>query len=379
MKDVRRGLKEFGNWLKEARLKSVGGQKEALKAIKRTEEDKGSQALLTQYETGRIDDPDPEVLRRLADAYKVDFVQMINRLVQAKYDVTLSLSDDNDRDDFFGFSNSQTFGRRLDTSRDAKTDIASYCATTDFWRSDDVTFVESGTLSAMMLSHMYQKTDPRNWPRELVTNMLVLPSINLRAREQDKRVGAEFEGDRKIDYRMIGGKVVDDMAAVMPDELYDDTKGNPLPPGPFTDWLSKTPITHIVMMATRFTREEGPCSQSTAVRRMKKLLLRHVARSTKGKVRLSVLFESEKLGDSSHSKRKGVSADEVPLHPDLGQNERYWHRILKSKVVTIISSLPSGKNDEHSHYVCGQVNELRGAGLNCVLLKDGKPIASDNE
>lgn len=75
----------FGAFLKEARIKAgFKTQKEAadkLTALGR----KTSQGLLAQYEAGKIKDPDPSILRLLAQTYGRDYMEVVFHLVREKY------------------------------------------------------------------------------------------------------------------------------------------------------------------------------------------------------------------------------------------------------------------------------------------------------
>ena len=78
-------LTRFGNYLRMVRsLKNIGTQVQVAKMLQK----KGlnsSQSLLAQYETGRIADPDPDLLRALAEIYGIDWVEMVLQLVEEKY------------------------------------------------------------------------------------------------------------------------------------------------------------------------------------------------------------------------------------------------------------------------------------------------------
>jgi transcriptional regulator with XRE-family HTH domain len=75
----------FGTYLREARLKAgIKTQKEAasrLTALGR----KTSQGLLAQYEAGKIKNPDPSVLRFLAEIYGQDYMEVVFHLIRDKY------------------------------------------------------------------------------------------------------------------------------------------------------------------------------------------------------------------------------------------------------------------------------------------------------
>lgn len=76
---------KFGMFLKEARIKAgIKTQKEAatrLIALGR----KTSQGLLAQYEAGKIKDPDPSILRLLAQIYDKDYMEVVFHLIVDKY------------------------------------------------------------------------------------------------------------------------------------------------------------------------------------------------------------------------------------------------------------------------------------------------------
>lgn len=75
----------FGTFLKEARIKAgIKTQREAavkLTALGR----KTSQGLIAQYEAGKIKDPDPSILRLLAEIYGRDYMEVVFHLIRDKY------------------------------------------------------------------------------------------------------------------------------------------------------------------------------------------------------------------------------------------------------------------------------------------------------
>lgn len=76
----------FGDFLREARKASgFKTQKEAADVIARHGR-KFSQGYLAQIENGKIKDPDPTILRLLAQIYRKDYMEIIYHLMRAKYD-----------------------------------------------------------------------------------------------------------------------------------------------------------------------------------------------------------------------------------------------------------------------------------------------------
>jgi transcriptional regulator with XRE-family HTH domain len=74
----------FGQYLKQARLDAKLTQKEA--AVKISRLGRGAtQGLIPQYESGRIKDPDPAMLRALARAYNLDYMTIVLQLIRDKY------------------------------------------------------------------------------------------------------------------------------------------------------------------------------------------------------------------------------------------------------------------------------------------------------
>ncbi|HEU0048142.1 MAG TPA: helix-turn-helix transcriptional regulator [Nitrososphaera sp.] len=78
-------LAEFGSYLKQARADArIESQNDAVEALNGIHVNV-SQSLIAQYETGRITDPDLEVLLGFSKIYKKDYMEILWHLVKEKY------------------------------------------------------------------------------------------------------------------------------------------------------------------------------------------------------------------------------------------------------------------------------------------------------
>ena len=84
----RKALPQFGKYLKQERERKGMTQQEVADILRpKMKIDKVglSQSGLAQYETGKINDPDPLILQRLAEVYEVSYFEMVMELVDEKY------------------------------------------------------------------------------------------------------------------------------------------------------------------------------------------------------------------------------------------------------------------------------------------------------
>lgn len=79
-------MRKFGEYLKRARIAAgISTQQGAADEVRKLGR-KISQGLIAQYETGRITDPDPSILRLIAEAYRKDYMELVYQLVRDKYE-----------------------------------------------------------------------------------------------------------------------------------------------------------------------------------------------------------------------------------------------------------------------------------------------------
>ena len=76
--------RRIGKYLKKARIEAELTQTEVAHRVTALGQYL-SQSLLTQYETGRIADPSPKMLRMLALVYGVNFVELVLTVVRERY------------------------------------------------------------------------------------------------------------------------------------------------------------------------------------------------------------------------------------------------------------------------------------------------------
>lgn len=80
----RKKLIEFGEFVKSAREAKISSQQKAVEAFA-GQGLKISQSWIAQLETGRLTDPDPEILRKIEAAYGIDYHRLVYALIRDKY------------------------------------------------------------------------------------------------------------------------------------------------------------------------------------------------------------------------------------------------------------------------------------------------------
>ncbi len=256
---------------------------------------------------------------------------------------------------------SSKFGSRLSVSSTAKLNIAKYCAKSDFWKSEDVVFIESGTLPVYIMVSLYLDADPVTRPKLVVTNNLACSTIAMMAKPAEGSSYTTYPEDRPADCILVGGRVLDDYAATMPEDLMEEQDMGYWQSDRLLDYFHHKAVNHVIMMVTRMGRVDGPCAVSLPMRRFKKLLLRYVNENPN--VHLSILAESEKLAG-----RRGWQADAVDL-PESG-TARYWEDLLQSGRVTVIAANSPEMPPDQLGLVEREIRAMRDAGASCVLLNE---------
>jgi transcriptional regulator with XRE-family HTH domain len=82
-------LKSFGHYLSIARQQAGFRTQQNILTALQAMGIKVSQGLLAKYETGKIDNPSPEVLKGIATLCNLSYENLISKLVQEKYGVSL--------------------------------------------------------------------------------------------------------------------------------------------------------------------------------------------------------------------------------------------------------------------------------------------------
>jgi hypothetical protein len=262
---------------------------------------------------------------------------------------------------------SSKFGRRLMVSTRAKLAIAQYCATTDFWKAEDIVFVESGTLPTYMILELYRHRDPELRPKLMVTNNLGCLAVAMMAEESGGEAYAIYPEDVPMNWILIGGTVLDDYAATIPEDLISGEEEGFWHSSKLTEFFGTKQVNHVVMMVSRFTRADGPCAVSSAMRRMKKLMLKYVAQNEG--VRLSILCEADKIVE-----RRGWPADTIDhSNTVVGQ---YWEQVLKNRKTSVITAISPEMTRAQIALVKRELNELSLSGASCVCLGETGEIVN---
>jgi class 3 adenylate cyclase len=258
------------------------------------------------------------------------------------------------------------FGRRMSVSCDAKKRLAEYCARNGFWQADDVVFMESGTIPVYMLIDLYRKCDPLSRPKLLVTNNVACSFAAIAAHESLDESHAMFPTEDPMSCLLIGGRILDDYAATIPEDLIGEQLGEDFNSDGLVNYLSQRSVTHVIMMTSRFSSHDGPCAATAPMRRFKKLLMKYV--SLHSKTRLTIVLEADKIAG-----RRGWAADSVPLPNEEGKG--YWEGLLGSGRVTLIAAVSREMTGADLGLANRELITLQKAGVRTILLGiDGNEI-----
>lgn len=267
------------------------------------------------------------------------------------------------------YSLTSKFGSRLSSvSCDAKSAIADYCTKpeSNFWKSEDVVFIESGTLPVFMVLALYRRCDSMMRPKLLITNNLACSTIIMMAEQSENESHILYPEDEPSNSILIGGRILADYAATIPEDLFEKDEGGFWQSDKIVEYFNHKGVSHIIMMCSKLTKTDGPCAVSLSMRRFKKLLLRYVVENPE--VRISILAEAEKLVG-----RRGQPADAVDLPGS--EDAHYWENLLRSGRVTIISAISSEMSSAEVGLAKREMRALHKAGASCILLEmNGKVV-----
>jgi hypothetical protein len=273
----------------------------------------------------------------------------------------------------FGFTKESLFGDRLNDTRDAKDAIAEYCTHADTkFKWGNTVFLQSGSLAAVMLYYIY-RVCPRKEPIKLLTNMLACSAISKEAKKHAVASIQPYTVSDNIETHLLGGKVVDDFAATMPEQLFGPTRSFDS-----IDYFKMKQLDHVVMMATYFTVEDGPHSNDIATCRLKKLLMRYIYENSNLEPQLSILFEANKL--TTNKSDNPTAADTIDLPGDTPVG--YWKKLIRQHGrVNVITALSGGMKIEERNFVKRVLRAAEKRGANPVVLLgvDGEPISLTEE
>jgi len=262
------------------------------------------------------------------------------------------------------------FGRRMSISTHAKATIATYCTSTKFWKPEDVVFIESGTLPVFMVLRLYHQCDPLQRPRLIITNNLGCLAVAMMAEESGGESYALFPDDAPMNCILIGGGVLDDYAATIPEDLIGAGESPAWETKKMVEYLRGKAVNHVIMMMSKLTCEDGPCAVSSPMRRFKKLMLRYVTENASA--RLSILGEADKLVG-----RRGWPADTIDL-PGV-EASSYWPDVLRGGRTEVIAAISPEMSVAEIGLAKREIRALRGAGAVVTLLdKEGNIVILDD-
>lgn len=153
---------------------------------------------------------------------------------------------------------------------------------------------------------------------------------------------------------------MDDFATTIPEDLMEKDGSSYLCSERIGEFLKSKGVNHIIMMASRITRVDGPCAVSSAHRRYKKLLLKYVTDNPA--CRISIIIEAEKLVG-----RRGWPADTIDI-PGEKNETRYWETVLSSGRLNMIAALSPQMLFEEIGLTKRELKEFQTCGASVVLL-----------
>jgi hypothetical protein len=222
-----------------------------------------------------------------------------------------------------------------------------------------------------MVMDLYRKYDPELRPELIITNNLGCLAIAMMAQESGGEAYAVYPDDKPMNWILTGGRVLDDYAATIPEDLINPVEDSFWHSSNLGTYLKSKGVSHVVMMVSRLSVKEGPCAVSSGMRRFKSLLLKFVAESTT--VHLSIFLEADKFVN-----RRGRSSEEVNLQSE--DNLGYWEQILSDRRVTITAALSPDLSSPQIGLAKREMRDLQEAGAHITLLDlDGKPCDFGND
>jgi len=267
------------------------------------------------------------------------------------------------------FSSLASFGNRLEVSWRAKAIIARFFSGEGFWRAEDGVFLESGTLPVYLIAEMYRRLETRQRPRLIVTNnlgcaMLAITGIEGPLSEALRHEPSYwvFPADLPSAIILTNGIILGDYAATVPSEFFESNEGGSDAPSAFS-YLEGGAVSHVVMMVSRISLQDGPCAASVPMRRFKKRLLEIVAGDPKK--RLTICFEAEKISGRRGWPACSVDEDDIQL----------WPRLLGSGRVTLLCAYAEDTDDASIGLAKREMAAMQDAGAVCILLDEaGEPV-----
>lgn len=265
-------------------------------------------------------------------------------------------------DDFKGidlFPENTRFGQRLTESKTAKQNLADYCMKKDLWRSEDVVFIDSGTIPIYVIRALLKQKSVEKWPKLLMTNNIGCLIVKMIHKEDSK------EGSRESPEMVLtGGRIYDDYGTTIP--------GSGLEPESFLKYLRDMGVNNVILMVTKLSSDLGPCSREEPTRQFKRMLLQYVAGYPD--ISLTILLQIEKLYTEDS---KSKSLDEKMAE---GSGDRYWERIIQQKKkIRIICACSPETTYRNFAKAIKELTKLRDMGITCTLLDndDGEEIPFD--
>jgi hypothetical protein len=269
-------------------------------------------------------------------------------------------------DILFGNMRTSHFASRLMVSTDAKRALARYCIEESFWKPTDRVYLESGTISAYMLSELYRSRIFPGSPGLIVTNNTAAALLYALCKRLDTKgnqgvspdyVHVTYGDDIPSSILLIGGVLLDGEAATIPPDMIPSS----IEPQSNTDRLlsiwKQNSVNHVIMMASRLDSHYGPCAATPATRRLKKLLMKFVAESSD--VRLTIIAEADKL---IRFHRPGDPADLESL-PLPGGDQQYWECLKSAGKVSFLTAFSSDMTQQECAEARSVIEQLRAGGV----------------
>lgn len=241
------------------------------------------------------------------------------------------------------------FGQRLCLEKNAKKRLAEYCIHNDFWRTDDIVFIESGTIPVYLMLELINHK--KNWPKGLLTNNIFVAIAGATDFSNlFSRTDIIHALEQQSNVMLLGGSVLEDYSATIPEDIYistDDLFSNDL-----LNTCDSHNVNHLIMMVTRLTPEEGPCAGTYPTRNFKRSIMKYVL--DKSTSRLSILLEADKL----------VARSGEPVDKHL------WKKLKETRRVTLLCAVSGEMQEGDYGLLRRRLKQLEGDGVRVILVEN---------
>ncbi len=243
------------------------------------------------------------------------------------------------------------FSRRLQIANHAKSAMARYVTEHGLWRSDDTVLMDTGTLPVYMVSRLVLDRRLNELrPRKILTNNILLALIEMKMGGDDiDMTQVPRLPDKPLHLVMAPGVVMENYGATMPGDLVRSKSGKTVS-RPLLNYWRRQGVSHLIMMTTRITADDGPCVVAPSIRNYKRTMMKYALEDSE--VRLTIMAHAEKI--------VGKREDYV--------GKKYWRKLIDRGNVSFICALSPGLGEADLDPIRREIERMRKMGLEVVLL-----------